>query len=241
MAGAGHRSCYRPGTAGGGSPARPEPQLRTGSRSQASSAPGCGSPEPATAARALFCPFTRGQRPGLAAPQSCAQLPYQAPCRLGATSQSPQLHRIPVSSAGTNFLPPGPRAGSWQLAFPTSPFATLAGRALSAALQPPVTGAQRSPRILSNKAGARRRPGERLGLGAGTSEPWQDIHAPASAASRGGREQTRRGEESVLLRARKPPGLLILLAQLPLPERIPAVPVGLGRAEGEAVRTDSVA
>lgn len=140
-------------------------------------------------------------------------LPPRGDLPVTAAAQNPRLQRgdkLPSSGSPGRQLAAG---------FPTSPLAALAGRAFSAALQPPVTGAQQSPRILSNKAGARRRPGERLGLAAGRSEPWQDIHAPVSAARRGGRDQTTRGEESVLLRERKPPGLLNLLAQLPLPER----------------------
>lgn len=76
-----------------------------------------------------------------------------------------------VSRAGTNFLPPGPWAGSWQLVSPTGPLAALVGRDFSAPLQPLQSPAQRSPCILSNKAGARRRPCQRTGRAAGASEP----------------------------------------------------------------------
>ncbi|MEJ1277190.1 hypothetical protein NN561_008103 [Cricetulus griseus] len=125
--------------------------------------------------------------------------------RSGAISQSPQLHRACLHHRDK--LPPSGSLG-WQLlaGFPTSPFAALTGRAFSAPLQPPVTSAQRFPQNLSNKAGAGRRPSEGLGLAAGALEPWLGIHAPASAMRRSGRNQARR--ESVLLQARKPPGLI---------------------------------
>lgn len=197
---------------------RPERQLRTGSWSQAGAAPGCGVPEPAKVARALLCPFARGQRPGSAAPRLCTQPPSQAPCRPGR-SPSHRSCTDPSSPARgqTSSLPVlAPAVGSW---LPYWSLSSSSWESFLCPLQPPVTSAQRSSRILSNKAGARRRPGKGLRLAAEASEPWQaptPRRAQQEGAAGAGEE---RGEESVLLRARNPPGL-IHLPQLPLTERI---------------------
>lgn len=210
---------------------RPELQLRAGSWSQAGSAPGCGVPEPAKVAQALVCPFARGQRPSQAVPRVCTQLPSQAPCRPGgdlpvtAAAQTPHLQR------GDKLPPFGSPRQQLAAGFPTGPLEALAGRAFPAPLQPLVTSAQRSRRILSNKAGARRRPGEGPRLSAEASEPWQ---APTPRrAQQEGAAGTRRGE-----RGRKcpAPGAKPSGADPPPPaapaQAHPAFPVGLGRAEG---------
>lgn len=144
--------------------------------------------------------------------------PAKRPAALGdlrvtAAARTPHLQR-------GDKLPPS-RSPRRQLAagFPTGPLAALAGRAFSAPLQPPVTSAQRSSRILSNKAGARSRPGKGLRLAAEASEPWQAPTPRRAQQERAAGAGEERGEESVLLRARNPPGL-IHLPQLPLTERI---------------------
>lgn len=79
------------------------------------------------------------------------------------------------------------------------------------------------------------RQGTRIGgwsIGALTRHPRPGERCDKGRWGRG----EERGVESVLLRARKPPRLIVL-AQLPPSRAHPAVPVGLGRAKEEAVRT----
>lgn len=162
--------------------------------------------------------------------------PAKRPAALGGDLPVTAAAQTPHLQCGDKLPPSGSPRQQLAAGFPTGPLAALAGRAFSAPLQPLVTSAQRSQRILSNKAGARRRPGEGPSLSAEASEPWQ---APTPRqAHREGAAGTRRGE-----RGRKcpAPGAKPSWAD-PSPPAAPArahpaFPVGLGRAEGEAVRT----
>lgn len=164
-------------------------------------------------------PFRPRAGPWLGSPEALhpathpSALPPWGDLPVTAAAQTPRFQR-------RDKLPPsGSPRRQLAVGFPTGPLAALAGRAFCAHLQPPVTSAQRSLLILSNKAGARRRPGEGLRLAAEASSSGK--HPRPGERSKKGRQGPgeERGEESVLFWARNPPGL-ILLPQLPLPERI---------------------
>lgn len=205
-----------------------------------------GKPEPSRLGSGMRCPRAGEGCSGSALPfrppegSALARQPRgfapSYPAKLPARSPSHRSCTDPRLQRGDKLPPSGSPRPQLAAGFPTGPLAALAGRAFSAPLQPPVTSAQRCPRILSNKAGAQRRPGEGLRLAAEASEPWQ---APTPRrAQQEGAAGTRQGE-----RGRKcpAPGAKPSWADPPppaAPDRAhPAFLVGLGRAEGEAVRT----
>lgn len=199
---------------------RPELQLRAGSWSQAGSAPGCGVPEPAKVAQALVCPFARGQRPSQAVPRLCTQLPSQAPCRPGGRSPSHSSctdPSSPVRGQTSSLRVPAPAVGSW------FPHWSLSSSSWESFLCPSSTSSHQRSAVPAHPLQQSRGPGgdparDRV---CQLKHPSPGKHLrPGERSEKGQRGPgEERGEESVLLRARNPPGL-ILLPQLPLPERI---------------------
>lgn len=145
-------------------------------------------------------------------------------------SALPPRGDLPVTAAAqtlsparaTNFLPPLPQGRQLLAGLPTLvPWLLWLGESflcpLSNLLSPALSGSRTSS---PTKPGPRRRPPQRTrtcgwSIGALARHP-----RPGELSEKGRREPgEERGLESVLLRARKPPGL-ILLAQLPLAECI---------------------